>query len=116
MKYLATAALAAWIAAPAWAADPGVTDTEIRIGDVNIMTGPASFIGRAVSIGSKIAAAEINAAGGVNGRKIVVVTEDDGYVSARSFQAPNELIYDPVRPSVFTIGASYSDAFYAQLK
>lgn len=141
----------------ALAADPGVTDTEIRIGDVNIMTGPASFIGRAVSVGSKIAAAEINAAGGVNGRKITVVTEDDGYVPARSFQAltklievdgifalngtsgtanvlammplieennlptvvttaPNELVYDPVRPSVFTIGASYADAFYGQLK
>jgi ABC-type branched-subunit amino acid transport system substrate-binding protein len=141
----------------AFAADPGVTDTEIRIGDVNIMTGPASFIGKAVSVGSKIAAAEINEAGGVNGRKIAVLTEDDGYVPARSFQAltkliesdgifalngtsgtanalammplivennlptvvttaPNELIYDPVRPSVFTIGASYSDAFYGQLK
>ena len=141
----------------AYAADPGVTDTEIKIGDVNIMTGPASFIGRAVAVGSKVAAAEINEAGGVNGRKITIITEDDGYVPARSFQAltklievdgifalngtsgtanvlammplieennlptvvttaPNELIYNPVRPSVFTVGASYSDAFYGQLK
>lgn len=141
----------------AYAADPGVTDTEIKIGDVNIMTGPASFIGRAVSVGSKIAAAEINEGGGVNGRKITIITEDDGYVPARSFQAltkliesdgifalngtsgtanvlammplieennlptvvttaPNELVYEPVRPSVFTIGASYSDAFFGQLK
>ncbi|MBP0440223.1 ABC transporter substrate-binding protein [Tianweitania sediminis] len=140
-----------------YAADPGVSDTEIKIGDVNIMTGPASFIGRAVAVGSKIAAAEINEAGGVNGRKITIVTEDDGYIPARSFQAltklievdeifalngtsgtanvlammplieennlptvvttaPNELVYDPVRPSVFTIGGSYSDAFYGQLK
>ena len=155
-RFIATA-VAGLLAGPALAADPGVTDTEIKIGDVNIMTGPASFIGRAVSIGSKIAAAEINENGGVNGRKITVVTEDDGYVPARSFQAltklievdeifalngtsgtanilammplieennlptivttaPNELVYDPVRPSVFTIGASYSDAFYAQLK
>ena len=157
MKTFALAAVAALLGTAAMAADPGVSDTEIKIGDVNIMTGPASFIGRAVSIGSKIAAAEINEAGGVNGRKIVIVTEDDGYVPARSFQAltklievdeifalngtsgtanvlammplieennlptivstaPNELVYDPVRPSVFTLGASYSDAFYAQLK
>ncbi|WP_158969998.1 ABC transporter substrate-binding protein [Chachezhania sediminis] len=157
MKHLAGAVIAALMGSAAMAADPGVTDTEIRIGDVNIMTGPASFIGRAVSIGSKIAADEINAAGGVNGRKITIVTEDDGYIPARSFQAltkllevdeifalngtsgtanvlammplieennlptivstaPNELVYDPVRPSVFTLGASYSDAFYAQLK
>lgn len=141
----------------AYAADPGVTDTEIRIGDVNIMTGPASFIGRAVSLGSKIAASEINANGGVNGRNIVIVTEDDGYVPSRSFQAltklievdgifalngtsgtanvlamlplieendlptvvtttPSDLVYNPVRPSVFTIGASYEDAFFSQLK
>lgn len=156
-KKFALTAMAALIAGPALAADPGVSDTEIKIGDVNIMTGAASFIGRAVAVGSKIAAAEINAAGGVNGRKITVITEDDGYVPARSFQAltkllevdeifalngtsgtanvlammplieeynlptivstaPNELVYDPVRPSVFTLGASYSDAFYGQLK
>lgn len=157
MTHLKLAALAVLLGTTAHAADPGVTDTEILIGDVNIMTGPASFIGRAVSIGSKIAAAEINAAGGVNGRMIRVITEDDGYVPARSFQAltklievdgifalngtsgtanvlammplieennlptivstaPNELVYDPVRPSVFTLGGSYSDAFFSQLK
>jgi branched-chain amino acid transport system substrate-binding protein len=143
--------------AGAHAAEPGVSDTEIKVGDVNILTGPASFIGRAVSLGSKIAAAEINAAGGVNGRKIVMATEDDGYVPSRSFQAlkklievdnifalngtsgtanvlammplitdanlpvvvttaPNELVYTPVRPTVFTVGATYQDAFFAQLK
>lgn len=157
MNSFKLAVVAVLFGGSAYAADPGVTDTEIKIGDVNIMTGAASFIGRAVSIGSKIAAAEINEAGGVNGRKITIITEDDGYVPARSFQAltklievdeifalngtsgtanvlammalieennlptivstaPNELVYDPVRPSVFTLGASYSDAFYAQLK
>ncbi|MBX3573818.1 MAG: ABC transporter substrate-binding protein [Mesorhizobium sp.] len=156
-KTLFALAAALLASTAAYAQDPGVSDTEIKIGDVNIMTGPASFIGKAVSVGSKIAAAEINEAGGVNGRKITVVTEDDGYVPARSFQAltklievdgifalngtsgtanvlammplieennlptvvttaPNELVYNPVRPSVFTVGASYSDAFYGQLK
>jgi len=154
---LSLAGMAMALTAPALAADPGVTDTEIKIGDVNILTGPASFIGRAVSIGSKVAAAEINEAGGINGRKIVIATEDDGYVPARSFQAlkklievdgifalngtsgtanvlamlplieehalptvvtttPTELAYKPVRPTVFTIGARYQDAFYGQLK
>lgn len=156
-KTLIAFAAALLASTAAYAQDPGVSDTEIKIGDVNIMTGPASFIGKAVSVGSKIAAAEINEAGGVNGRKITIVTEDDGYVPARSFQAltklievdgifalngtsgtanvlammplieennlptvvttaPNELVYNPVRPSVFTVGASYSDAFYGQLK
>ncbi|MGB6119479.1 MAG: ABC transporter substrate-binding protein [Mesorhizobium sp.] len=158
MKKIILACAAALLASTAaYAQDPGVSDTEIKIGDVNIMTGPASFIGKAVSVGSKIAAAEINEGGGVNGRKITIVTEDDGYIPARSFQAltklievdnifalngtsgtanvlammplieennlptivstaPNELVYEPVRPSVFTVGGSYSDAFYGQLK
>lgn len=157
LKCLTTVLGALLIASSAHAADPGVTDTDIKIGDVNILTGPASFIGRAVSIGSKVAAAEINEAGGINGRKIVVATEDDGYVPSRSFQAlkkliesdgifalngtsgsanilamlplieenqlptvvtttPNQLVYTPVRPTVFTIGATYQDSFYAQIK
>jgi len=64
---IATSVVAAALlsATAAWAGDPGVSDTEIKIGDVNIMTGPAAFVGRGVSLGSKIAAGEINAAGGV---------------------------------------------------
>ena len=159
MKHLLTAFAMSLLASTAvYAGDPGVTDTEIKIGDVNPMTGPAgTFIGKAVAYGTKVAAAEINAAGGINGRKITIVTEDDGYVPARSFQAltkllevdeifalngtsgtantmammplieehslptvvttaPNDLIYTPVRPTVFTIGATYADAYYAQLK
>jgi ABC-type branched-subunit amino acid transport system substrate-binding protein len=158
MKTAMSVVAAALLAAnTAWAADPGVSDTEIKIGDINVMTGPAGFVGRAVSLGSKIAIGEINAAGGINGRKLKIITEDDGYVPSRSFQAltkmlnedgifalngtsgaanilammplivennlptvvttgPSALVYKPVRPSVFTFGATYTDAFYAQLK
>jgi ABC-type branched-subunit amino acid transport system substrate-binding protein len=145
------------IAPGAARAENGVTDTEIRIGDVDILTGPTSFIGQAVSIGTRVAAAEINAKGGINGRKLVILTEDDGYVPARSFQAakklieqdevfalngtsgtanllamlplidqygvpvvvttaPSVLAYAPDHPSVFTVGGTYSDAFYGMLK
>jgi ABC-type branched-subunit amino acid transport system substrate-binding protein len=153
----ASTAAALLLSSAAYAADPGVTDTEIRIGDINIMTGPAAFVGQGVALGSKIAAAEINANGGVNGRMIKVITEDDGYIPSRSFQAltkllevdeifalngtsgtanvlammplitennlptvvttaPSKEVYNPVRPSVFTFGATYDNAFYAQLK
>jgi branched-chain amino acid transport system substrate-binding protein len=156
-KALTTLAAMLLLSTAAYAADPGVSDTEIKIGDVNIMSGPAGFVGKGVALGSKIAAAEINAKGGVNGRKITVITEDDGYIPARSFQAltklievdhifalngtsgtanvlammplikennlpvvvttaPSELVYNPVRPSVFTFGATYADAVFAQLK
>jgi branched-chain amino acid transport system substrate-binding protein len=157
MKTIIATSLALLLTTAAYAADPGVSDTEIKVGDVNIMTGPAAFVGKGFALGSKIAAAEINAAGGINGRKLTVITEDDGYIPARSFQsltkllevdkifalngtsgtanvlammplitennlptlvteAPAALVYTPVRPSVFTFGAKYEDAFYAQLK
>lgn len=152
-----SACLVLAVAGHAHAADPGVTDTEIKIGDVNIMTGPAAFVGRGFAIGSKVAMEEINAAGGINGRKIALAVEDDGYIPSRSFQAltkllevdrifalngtsgtanvlammplitehklptvvsqaPSPLVYQPVRPTVFTFGATYENAFYAQLK
>ena len=43
-RTLATLAAALLATTAAYAADPGVTNTEIKIGDVNIMTGAASFI------------------------------------------------------------------------
>jgi len=157
MKALIAGCAALLVSGAAFAADPGVSDAEIKVGDVNIMSGPAAFVGKGFALGSKIAAAEINASGGIRGRKLVVITEDDGYVPSRSFQAltkliendhifalngtsgtanvmammplitennlptmvteaPASLVYKPVRPSVFTFGANYSDAFYAQLK
>lgn len=157
MKTIAMALAALLASTAAYAADPGVSDTEIKIGDVNIMTGPAAFVGKGFALGTKIAIGLINSKGGVNGRKITVITEDDGYIPARSFQAltklievdgifalngtsgtanvmammpliqqnniptvvsqaPAAIVYKPVRPSVFTFGASYEDAFYAQLK
>ncbi|OKO83390.1 ABC transporter substrate-binding protein [Bradyrhizobium sp. AS23.2] len=74
------------------AADPGITDTEILIGDVEPLTGPPALLGVAASIGHKIAIAEINNAGGINGRKIKYVLEDDGYVSARTIQGAKKVI------------------------
>src|SRR5947207_3240602 len=82
IKYLTTASLlfaGAYLStAPALAADPGITDTEIVIGDVEPLTGPPALLGVAASIGHKIAIAEANAAGGINGRKIKYVLDDYG--------------------------------------
>jgi len=57
---------------------PGVSDTEIKIGNTDPYSGPASAYGQ---IGKAIAAyfAMINDQGGINGRKINFVTLDDGY-------------------------------------
>ena len=96
IKYLATASLllagAYLTGSHALAADPGFTDTEIVIGDVEPLTGPPALLGVAHTIGVKIAIGEINAAGGINGRKIKYILEDDGYVTARTIQGLRKVI------------------------
>ncbi|HEX7925173.1 MAG TPA: ABC transporter substrate-binding protein [Bradyrhizobium sp.] len=96
IRHLAAASLllttACLAVGPAAAADPGITDTEILIGDVEPLTGPPALLGVAASIGHKIAIAEANAAGGINGRKIKYVLEDDGYVTARTIQGVKKVI------------------------
>jgi branched-chain amino acid transport system substrate-binding protein len=93
--YLATASLllaGALFGSGALAAEQGITDTEIVIGDVEPLTGPPALLGVAASIGHKIAIAEANNAGGINGRKIKYVLEDDGYVTARTIQGVKKVI------------------------
>jgi branched-chain amino acid transport system substrate-binding protein len=76
----------------AQAADPGVSDAEILIGDVEPLTGPPALLGVAASIGHKIAIAEANNSGGINGRKFKYILEDDGYVTARTIQGAKKII------------------------
>ncbi len=99
--------LALTVAHTASAQTPGVSDNEILIGEVLMLSGPAAFIGKSAYAGSKLAAAEINAAGGINGRKLRVLYEDDGYVPARSVSAMRKLIdVDKVFAVTGTTGGS----------
>ncbi|NDZ18900.1 hypothetical protein C7T35_34385 [Variovorax sp. WS11] len=82
------AVCAAWPAA----AQQGVTDTEIVLGDILPLTGPPALLGVAHNLGVKIAIAEANAAGGVNGRKLRLISEDDGYIPSRTVQGVRKLI------------------------
>jgi len=75
----------------AFAAEQGVTDSEIVIGEVNPYTGPPALLGKAHTIGMQMAFAEGNAAG-INGRKLKLLTEDDGYVTARTLQGVRKFI------------------------
>lgn len=66
------------------AAETGVTDTEITVGGSLDLAGPAAFMGQNVSRGIKLYFDKINAEGGVNGRKLTYIAEDDGYVVAKT--------------------------------
>ena len=52
-------------------------DDEIRIGQFGSLTGSEATFGQATDRGIRLAIAERNAAGGIHGKKIVLLTEDD---------------------------------------
>ncbi|MEO8038348.1 MAG: ABC transporter substrate-binding protein [Betaproteobacteria bacterium] len=70
---------------------PGASDTEIKVGNTNPYSGPASAYG---TIGRAEAAyfAMINDQGGVNGRKINFITLDDGYSPPRTVEQVRKLV------------------------
>ena len=84
-------ALLAAAGLPAFAED-GVTDKEIRIGMANALSGPAAGLGTDLKAGAEAFLARANAAGGVNGRKIVLVSKDDGYEPEKTAAATKALI------------------------
>jgi branched-chain amino acid transport system substrate-binding protein len=84
----------ALIGAPAAAQkkyDPGASDTEIKIGNTNPYSGPASAYG---VIGKTIAAYfnKVNAEGGINGRKITFISYDDGYSPPKTVEQTRRLV------------------------
>jgi ABC-type branched-subunit amino acid transport system substrate-binding protein len=102
---VAIAALAA-LGGSAWA-DPGVTDTEIVIGSFAALEGPASFLGTQTVVGARAFLSAVNDQGGVHGRKIQLVSRNDGYEPDKTIECVNRLIQ---QDKVFAIGmkATYS--------
>ncbi|MGK2900160.1 MAG: ABC transporter substrate-binding protein [Burkholderiaceae bacterium] len=84
--------LLAGLAVPALAADPGVFDDRIVIGSVLPQTGPPSLIGKAAVVALRVWEKDVNARGGINGRKIDLRVEEDAYVPQRSVQAVKKLV------------------------
>ncbi len=91
LSILAGAAVAV-VPAMAAAQQQGVTADTIKIGAYGPITGPAAYIGLAGRDGMNLAIKEINAAGGINGRKITVVFEDDAHSPTRALAAVKKLV------------------------
>ncbi len=85
-------ALAAGTLAPAAAQVRGVTDKEIVIGTYTDLSGVTVAWGVNNSNAIRMAFDEVNAKGGINGRKIRYIVEDNQYQVPRSIQAANKLI------------------------
>ncbi len=82
------------LAAPAFAADPGVSADKIVLGQAAPLEGPASALGIGMRDGMLAAFAEQNAKGGVKGRKIELKSRDDGYEPNKSIEASKALLND----------------------
>src|SRR5580692_4638603 len=71
--------------------DPGASDTEIKIGNINPYSGPASAYSQ---IGKTIGAyfKKVNAEGGIGGRKINYISYDDGYSPPKAVEQARKLV------------------------
>ena len=82
---------AAFAAALAGSATGALAQAEIKIGEINSYSALPAFT-EPYRKGWQLAVEEINAAGGVNGKKIVVISKDDGGKPADALTAANELV------------------------
>ena len=73
--------------------EPGITDTEIKIGNTCFYSGPGSSYS---TIGKSMAAYYnmVNENGGLNGRKIAFISYDDGYSPPKTVEMTRKLVED----------------------
>src|SRR5215475_14242413 len=91
----------------------GVTPTEVVLGMHTDLSGVAATYGVSSSNAVKMRFDEINEAGGVNGRKIKVIVEDQAYQVPKAVQACNKLINrDTVFAFVGPLGTPMNNACF----
>jgi branched-chain amino acid transport system substrate-binding protein len=97
---------------PAAAQTPGVTATEVKVGNTNPYSGPASAYG---TIGKALGAyfKKVNDEGGINGRKINYVTYDDSYSPPKAVEMVRKLVeQDEVAVLFQTLGTPTNTAIH----
>jgi branched-chain amino acid transport system substrate-binding protein len=80
------------LSSPIAFAEDGVSKGEIVIGMSNALTGPASALGTGIKSGAEAYFKKVNGSGGVNGRKIKLISMDDGYEPANAAKNTDKLI------------------------
>jgi|FEC22Drversion2_1045045.scaffolds.fasta_scaffold00169_42 branched-chain amino acid transport system substrate-binding protein len=113
VRTMAAAAAAASVATAASAQTRSVTPTEVTFGMHTDLSGVAATYGVSSSNGVKMRFDEINEAGGINGRKLKVIIEDQGYQVPKAVQACNKLINrDKVFAFVAPLGTPMNNACF----
>jgi branched-chain amino acid transport system substrate-binding protein len=70
----------------------GVTKDEILLGSIQDLSGPLAGYGKQSRAGMQLAVDEINEQGGIAGRKLKLLVEDDGYDPKKSVLAAQKLV------------------------
>ncbi len=92
-------------------AQQGVSPGEIVIGTVQDLSGPVVNFSKAAVNGMRMRIEEINAAGGINGRKLRLVVEDHGYDPKKAVLAAQKLVQqDRIFAALGSIGTATSIA------
>src|SRR4030088_44460 len=95
---------------------PGVTDSEIKIGNTSPYSGPASSYGTVGKAGSAYYKM-INDQGGVNGRKINFISYDDAYTPPKTVEMVRKLVEQDNVLFVFqTLGTPSNTAIHKHMK
>ncbi|MCA0239270.1 MAG: ABC transporter substrate-binding protein [Proteobacteria bacterium] len=95
--------------------DPGASDTEIKIGMTAPLSGPASAYGVACPVTQGFFAM-INDQGGINGRKLKLLCEDDGFSPPKAVEQTRKLVEsDEVLMIYNTLGTSVNTAILRYL-
>lgn len=103
------------LATAASAQTRGVTPTEVLFGMHTDLSGVAATYGVSSSNAVKMRFDEINEAGGINGRKLRVIIEDQGYQVPKAVQACNKLINrDKVFAFVAPLGTPMNNACFKE--
>ncbi len=104
MKSIAFATLALLAASPALA-QQGVSANEIVVGTAQDLSGPIVNFSKAAVNGMRMRVDEINAAGGIHGRKLRLVVEDHGYDPKKAVLAAQKMVQqDKIFAALGSIG------------
>jgi len=115
-RFKLVSALLLAVATPAYAADaPGVTKAEIKIGATFPFSGPASSLGNN-GRGLMAYVQSINDRGGINGRKINLITLDDAYSPPKAVEQTRRLVESDGVAFIFgTLGTQSNSAIVKYL-
>ncbi len=89
----------------------GVSEKEIVLGSHQDLSGPVASLGTALRDGLVLATEEINAAGGIHGRRIALVVEDSGFDPKKAVLATQKLLtHDKVFAMIAPLGSAPTQA------